>query len=64
MCISFVHAHGMASHGMIFAHKVPVKIMKWEVSLEVGSMAYSTNSYLKMSDIYVFLDLKWVISST
>jgi hypothetical protein len=22
--------------------------MKWEVSLEVGSMAYSTNSYLKM----------------
>jgi hypothetical protein len=41
-----------------------VKIMKWEVSLEVGSMAYSTNSYFKNADFYVFWDLKWVISST
>ncbi len=40
-----------------------VKIMKWEVSLEVGSMAYSTNSYFKNADFYVFWDLKWVISS-
>ena len=38
--------------------------MKWEVSLEVGSTAYSTNSYLKIAHFYVFWDLKWVISST
>ena len=43
---------------------IRVKIMKWEVSLEVGSMAYSTNSYLKNADFYVFWDSKWVISST
>ena len=30
----------------------------------VGSMAYSTNSYLKNADFYVFWDSKWVISST
>ena len=44
--------------------EIQVKIMKWEVSLEVGSMAYSTNSYLKIADFYVFWDWKWVISST
>jgi hypothetical protein len=43
---------------LIHKREVPVKIMKWEVSLEVGSMADSTNSYLKMSDFYVFWDLK------
>jgi hypothetical protein len=43
--------------------EVPVKIMKWEVSQEVGSMAYSTNSYLKMSDFYVFWDLKCYVET-